>query len=159
MTVPIFLHGLASSSRGTKATWFHSRCPQMLIPDFAGSLPERMDRLRSLLAAGKEYLLIGSSYGGLMAAVHAIEHPEQVSRVILLAPALNFPEFIPYQGRHTDVPALVYLGRRDAVTPPAVVQPLAEQTFTRLECRTMDDDHMLHRVFYEIPWDMLIPKG
>lgn len=158
MTVPIFLHGLASSSRGAKATWFHSRCPQMLIPDFAGSLNERMDQLRSLLATGEKYLLIGSSYGGLMATVHAIEHPEQVSRVILLAPALNFSEFIPYQGRHTNVPALVYLARHDTVTPPDMVRPFAEQTFLRLDCRTLDDDHMLLRVFYEIPWDMLLPK-
>jgi len=41
----IFLHGLESSSRGAKAAFLRDLYPDMLIPDFKGSLAERMASL------------------------------------------------------------------------------------------------------------------
>ena len=105
----IFLHGLESSSRGAKATFLQGLYPDMVIPDFTGSLAERMASLRAKLAGQKDIKLIGSSFGGLMAAIFAMENQEAVVRIVLLAPALNFPEFSGYTFQRLKNPESYFL--------------------------------------------------
>jgi pimeloyl-ACP methyl ester carboxylesterase len=152
----VFLHGLESSSKGTKATWFRQRFPAMLIPDFSGPLAERMADLNNLLALHDSLVLVGSSFGGLMATVYTLENEKRTARVILLAPALNFSEFTPYLGRSTGVSARLYIGRRDTVCPPDAVLPLALETFSNLSIHEADDDHLLHSTFSAIRWHELL---
>ena len=57
--------------------------------------PERMEKLEGLLAGKNELVLVGSSYGGLMAAVYACLHEERVKKLILLAPALHLEPYNP----------------------------------------------------------------
>ena len=90
----VFLHGLDSSSKGTKARWFKERFPGMLIPDFSGPLEDRMRTLSEVLAGQKGLVIVGSSFGGLMAAVFVLYNESRVKRLILLRlfmfmPALN----------------------------------------------------------------------
>ena len=85
----IFLHGLESSSRGTKSCYFHDRFPDIIIPDFQGSLEQRMQDLRQHLKGSSDIRIIGSSFGGLMAAIYAMENEDCVKEIILLAPALH----------------------------------------------------------------------
>ncbi len=151
-----FIHGLDSSSRGSKGTYFRSHFPDMLVPDFDGPFAGRMVTLYQLLAGKSGLILVGSSFGGLMATVFAIENAAAVRRLILLAPALNFPEFTPYHGRKTVVPATIYLGRRDTVTPPGQVRPLAVETFASLLWHETDDDHLLRCTFPRIDWPGLL---
>jgi pimeloyl-ACP methyl ester carboxylesterase len=151
-----FLHGLDSSSRGTKATWFHRHFPSMLIPDFQGGLQERMAQLDAALAGRSDLLLIGSSYGGLMAAIYAIEHEFLVRRLILLVPALNFPDFTPWRGRRCHVPTSLYIGRTDEVTPLPAVVAAASDVFSRLDFHAVEDDHLLRRTFETIDWNQLL---
>ena len=92
----IFIHGLDSSSRGTKATWFSQHFPEMLLPDFSGSFSQRLEQLKAIVAGREELIMIGSSFGGLLAAAFTLEQYHRVLRLILLAPALNFPEFADY---------------------------------------------------------------
>jgi pimeloyl-ACP methyl ester carboxylesterase len=152
----VFIHGLESSSRGTKARWLQARFPDMLIPDFYGGLPERLERLHRLLAGRRQLILIGSSFGGLMAAIYALEHGRDLTRTVLLAPALNFAEFSPYRGRKTAVPAWLFIGRRDAVCPPQTIIPAARDCFADLCVQETDDDHFLHRTFSAIAWSELL---
>jgi hypothetical protein len=42
------------------------------------------------------------------------------------------------------------------VCPPALVGPLAEATFSNLEVRLGDDDHLLKRMFTEVEWQALL---
>ena len=130
--IPVFLHGLESSSKGTKGRWFSERFPDMLMPDFTGSLDERMIQLRHLLYGKNDLVLVGSSFGGLMATVYAIECCADVSKVVLLAPALNFHDFEQYSSQSTDVRALLYTGDNDTVCPPEIIIPAAERAFTDL---------------------------
>ena len=44
----IFIHGLESSNKGTKAVFFREKYPDMIIPTFTGNLPERMEKLPSI---------------------------------------------------------------------------------------------------------------
>lgn len=151
-----FLHGLDSSGRGTKGSYFSENFPQVVCPDFSGGLPERLDTLAALCAEQEGLTLIGSSFGGLMATCFAITNPQKVKQLILLAPALNFAAYVPPENMIA-IPTLLVIGTHDVVTPPRQVLPLARKTFSRLEERTVDDDHMLHRTFGTLPWQELIP--
>jgi pimeloyl-ACP methyl ester carboxylesterase len=97
----VFIHGLESSSQGTKGVFFRERHPDMIIEDFGGPLEERMAKLNRLLAGRDNLILVGSSFGGLMAAIYACEHERQVRKVVLLAPALHLPDFLRFTGRTT----------------------------------------------------------
>ncbi len=150
-----FLHGLDSSGNGTKGRFLKNIFANLKAPDFSGTLKERMRSLRSYCKESHQLTLIGSSYGGLMAALYAIEVPTQVKKLILLAPALNYENFTPPAEKIT-VPTFLLIGKFDTVTPPEKVLPLAEKSFSDLTIETVDDDHMLHNSFQYLDWNTLI---
>lgn len=150
-----FLHGLDSSGNGTKGRFFARNFPHVVRPDFTGSLAERLHTLAELCSNEQQLLLIGSSFGGLMATCYTIEHPEKVAGLILLAPALNFAGFRP-PARLLQTPTLLVIGHRDTVTPAAVVTPLAKATFANLKIDIADDDHLLHDTFHQLDWQHLL---
>ena len=155
MTI-IFIHGLDSSSQGTKATWFRRHFPAILLPDFNGSLAQRLKKLQAIAADRPDLLLIGSSFGGLVASIFGLEHPSLVKRLILLAPALNFPPFSQYAASTCQIPTHIYIGRNDTVCPPEEVLAAATRFFTRLTIHQSDDDHLLHKTFTAINWTSLL---
>ena len=151
----IFLHGLDSSGRGTKGTYFSTRYPDMERPDFDGTLQQRMTQLYKLLGEVDTFIAVGSSFGGLMGTLLAVEQPDRVHRLILLAPALNFHEF-QLPARKTETETILVIGKDDVVTPPDIVISAAEATFANLEISIVDDDHLLHRTFTSLDWSHLL---
>jgi uncharacterized protein len=97
-----YLHGFASSARSSKAAFFAAQLadhglqlhtPDFNEPDFSTLTVERM--IRQVCAEvdarnGQPSVLIGSSLGAFVAVQSALQRPEHVSRLILLAPALDF---------------------------------------------------------------------
>ena len=79
----MFLHGLEGSSRGVKAQMLRKLFPFILIPDFSGTLAQRMEQLTAILSGGQSWILIGSSFGGLMAALYSDQYPHQVEKMII----------------------------------------------------------------------------
>lgn len=155
MTTRIFLHGLDSSGSGTKGTYFSEHYPDMLRPDFHGTLRERLNQLQAVVSATDNLIAVGSSFGGLMGACLAIEHPEKLRRLILLAPALNFPEYrIP--APTIDTETILVIGSHDTVTPPDIVVPAAEASFTNLQVNIVEDDHLLHDTYRSLDWNHLL---
>ncbi len=151
----IFLHGLDSSGRGTKGTYFSTRYPDMERPDFDGTLQQRMTQLYKLLSKDATFIAVGSSFGGLMGTLLAVEQPGRVHRLILLAPALNFHEFqVP--ARQIETETILIIGKDDVVTPPDIVVPAAEATFANLLVSLVDDDHLLHHTFTSLDWNHLL---
>jgi len=150
-----FLHGLDSSGRGTKGSYFSENFPRVVCPNFSGDLGERLNQFTTLSAKYQDLILIGSSFGGLMATCFAIEHPERVQQLILLAPALNFCDYTPPQAK-LKVPTLLVIGKQDVVTPPELVLPLARKTFACLKEQLVEDDHLLHDTFSALPWQELL---
>jgi len=148
----LFIHGLMGSSKGVKATLLRGLYPGMLTPDFSGSLDERMAQLETLLAGKKDWQIIGSSLGGLMAALFATSQPERVAKLILLAPALVWPDFARTLPDPVPVPTTIYHGTRDDLIPLALVQPLAEKVFSNLTFHVVDDDHGLYKTAHDINW-------
>lgn len=151
----LFLHGLDSSGQGTKGRWFAEHFPEMDIRDYHGTLDDRLNQLQTICADRPNLILVGSSFGGLMAVCFALRHPAQCKRLILLAPALNFESFTPPEEK-LSIPTLLIIGSEDTVTPPGLVVPLAEQTFSSLSLSIMDDDHMLHDCFFRVDWKVLL---
>lgn len=156
MSLRIFIHGLESNNQGTKAIYFREKFPGMLTPNFPGPMDERMARLREIVSGQNEILLVGSSFGGLMASIFAMENEPSVSKLILLAPAINLMEFTPYRERKTLMPVHIYHGRQDEVIPISDVEEVARQVFSTLTFHAVDDDHYLHKTFNTIDWDSLL---
>lgn len=123
--------------------------------NYTGDLSQRLVQLEAQVKGPGQLILVGSSFGGLMATCFALHHPERCRRLVLLAPALNFAEYRPPTSK-VEVPALLVMGRYDTVCPPDVVLPLAETTFSNLEVRIEDDDHLLHTSFPALEWISLL---
>jgi pimeloyl-ACP methyl ester carboxylesterase len=156
METKIFIHGLESSNQGTKAVFFRENFPDMIIPNFPGGLQERMEKLDHVLADKSGLRLVGSSFGGLMASIFAMENEPRVDRLILLAPAINLMEFADYRLRRISVPVWIYHGTQDEVIPLKDVEKAAKQSFEDLSFHVVDDDHFLHRTFQTIDWQSLL---
>ena len=156
MSVRIFLHGLESSNQGTKSIFFREKYPDMIIPNFAGELWQRMEKLKGVLSGKSEIAMVGSSFGGLMATLYALEAEEKVAKMILLAPAINLIPFSSHKDRAISVPVWIYHGRSDEVIPLSEVEAVAKKIFRELSFNVVDDDHFLHNTFKEIDWDNLL---
>ena len=154
-STPLFLHGLNSSIDGTKGQWFHRHFPHVRMQNYQGDLLQRLAQLDEQVAGLEPLVLVGSSFGGLMAACFAIRHPERCQRLVLLAPALHVPDYHPPATRIA-VPTLVVTGKYDTVCPPDLVVPKARASFATLEVQRVDDDHMLRRTFPTLDWPNLL---
>jgi len=152
----IFVHGQESSSQGTKGLFFRGLFPEMIIPDFVGDVSTRMSKLNKILFHKKRIIMIGSSLGGLMAALYAFQNQDRMKRLILLAPALNLPELNPYLSERLTLPVYVFHGKEDEVIPPKVIQTIAKKLFTNLTFNLVDDDHRLSKTFTSIDWPRLL---
>ncbi|MBI5946388.1 MAG: alpha/beta fold hydrolase [Chloroflexi bacterium] len=153
----IYLHGLESSSQSGKARQFAEKFPGMVTPDFTGSFEERMKQLNPILGRKKNWTIIGSSFGGLMGTVFTCQHPTQVRKLILLAPALLRDPFGSYLNLEpVSVPTIIIHGTEDDVVPLEPVREVAEKLFTFLAYRVVDDGHRLHKAFEELNWEEIL---
>lgn len=152
----IFIHGSDSNSQTYKATILRSLFPGMVTPDFTGSLSERMAQLEAILGDQTGWTIIGSSLGGLMAALFTTQAPGQVRKLVLLAPALTLPEFAGHLPDPVPVPTIVVHGTRDELLPLEAGRSLAEKVFTNLTYLVVNDDHRLHKTAEQMDWQTLL---
>ena len=161
----IYLHGSESDSNSGKARQFREWFPGMLTPDFKGSFDERMSQLHSILSDKTGWTIIGSSFGGLMGTVFTLEHPTQVRKLILLAPALTLEPFAspldPSAGsgrrlKPVSVPTIVVHGTLDTVVPLEPVREMAQKLFTNVKYYVVEDDHRLHKSVHELDWNSIL---
>jgi pimeloyl-ACP methyl ester carboxylesterase len=152
----ILLHGLEGSSQGFKARYLRERFPHIITPDFHGTLQERMQQLAPILGDTPGWTIIGSSFGGLMGALFTCQHPDQVNRLILLAPALHRPDFAEHPPAPVATPTTIYHAQQDTVVPIAPVHAVAEQVFQHLTFHVVDDDHRLQATMQTIDWHNLL---
>lgn len=102
----VYLHGFASSPRSTKAQFFQRKFSEAGVPFEAPELDrgkfekltitgqlQVVDKAVSRKAkSGDAAVLMGSSLGGYLAALYAEQHPREVDRLVLMAPAFEFLE-------------------------------------------------------------------
>ena len=100
MTRIVYLHGFASSPLSSKAQFFRRKfaaCGASIeIPRLDEGRFEQLTisgqlRVIERAVGDQPSILIGSSLGGYLAALYASRQPSQVERLVLLAPAFQFP--------------------------------------------------------------------
>ncbi len=97
----LYLHGFASSPQSSKATFlwrkFAERGVRMLVPDLNEpdfstlTITRMLQQVEKALASAEgSFVVVGSSLGGFVAVQAALRYADRVSRLVLLAPALDF---------------------------------------------------------------------
>ncbi len=161
----IFIHGLESSGNEFKGQLFRRVIPGCLTPDFEKFEPnntyqvlleKRMSQLMAILAEKKVWIIIGSSFGGLMGALYTCQYPSKVALLILLAPSLATPLLNPEKYQLINTSVVIYHGKKDNVVPLKPSRSRAEKLFLKLKYNVVDDDHMLHHTVENINWLNLI---
>ncbi|MBP47334.1 MAG: alpha/beta hydrolase [Myxococcales bacterium] len=145
----VFFHGLESGPHGSKYQRLQARWPQIVAPDCQGVRDpwERIERVELALADFDEPLVIvGSSFGGLIASHFAERHPSRVAALVLCAPALHVPE--PWMPKRAPVPTVIIHGVDDAVVPVQASRRWAERF--DLQLIEVADDHRLARSHEEM---------
>ena len=138
----IFLHGLESGPHGSKYQALRALDPGILAPDCYDirDLEKRLAIVERELVGLDDLVLVGSSFGGLVATVFADRHPQRVRGYLLCAPALHLG--------HTDVlthvPARAHVlhGTRDVEVPIEASRAFCQRWGVPLH--EVDDDHRLH---------------
>jgi pimeloyl-ACP methyl ester carboxylesterase len=153
----MFIHGLEGSGHGSKAQILQKAIPGIVVPEFSGDLIERMDQLRALLDSYPRWRLIGSYLGALMATLYAAEKPNQVERMILLAPAFNRRYFQSENNFPAiQTPVTIIQGVRDDVEDIERIQDLTPRIFPHGKLIPVDDDHQLQGTTERINWASLV---
>lgn len=144
-----FLHGFESGPFGSKY--------QTLVEHFDGlvtsidfrnmDLDARLEKAERLTRDCTDLLLVGSSFGGLVAVLLYDKYPERFKGYLLLAPALHK---LPYPIKKVPPPALVKVihSPADDLVPIQSVKDFC--TEHHLELIQVDDDHRLSLSHSEI---------
>ena len=161
----IFIHGLKSSGQGFKGRLFQKVIPGCLTPNFEeyntlisnkSLLKKRMEQLIVILKERHPWVIIGSSFGGLMATIYSCQNPEKISKLILLAPYLSTLELDLKKYSPIDMPVIVFHGKHDNVVSIKHSKTYAETLFTNLTYNIVNDDHFLHNTVKILNWPKLI---
>jgi Alpha/Beta hydrolase family of unknown function (DUF1234). len=115
-----------------------------------------MTQLRTILGKENGWMLIGSSLGGLMAALFAYKSPRQVQKLILLAPAVSLMAFKKIPPGSIDIPTIIVQGTQDELIRLPEARELAEKVFTHLTYMVVEDDHRLHKTAEKLDWKTLL---
>jgi esterase/lipase len=153
----LFIHGSTiQKSQTYKAKVLRHIFPDIVTPDFDGTLTERMNQLVNITGKQMGWLLIGSSLGGLMAAIFAALHPDQVRQLVLLAPALTLPEFSASISTLIETPTVIIQGTQDELITVETSRGIAEKVFSHLIYLVVDDNHSLERTADTLDWKTLL---
>jgi len=163
----IFIHGLESSGDGFKGQLLRKALPGCLSPNFTPFSPKistkellekRMKQLHIFLKDKDTWIIIGSSFGALMATLFTLNNPEKVSKLILLAPYLSTQKLDPKKYSPVDVPVIVFHGKQDKIVSIKLSRVRAEKLFTNLVYNIVDDDHSLQKTVQALDWKKIIKK-
>ncbi len=150
-----FLHGMESSPKGTKAQLLKKHYPGCIIPHLPPDLKERDKILNDLITSPS--WLIGSSLGGLSALFFAMEKPDLVKEMVLLAPAVGFfdPQLFSVEEQDRiystyipdEINCTIFAGTRDDVIPMESILDLISRSpsHSGITLHKLDDDHSLNR--------------
>ncbi|RUO19530.1 alpha/beta fold hydrolase [Aliidiomarina haloalkalitolerans] len=137
-----FFHGLESGPHGQKYHLLKNEFPELESPDFQGmDLAQRLAKAEELTRDQRGLVLVGSSFGGLLAARLYCLYPERIKALVLLAPAVHTEE----GDRVTELPSQqrvrVIHGMADEVVPYTKVVAFCKRFGVPLI--TVDDEHRL----------------
>ena len=136
-----FFHGLESGPHGAKYQRLAEEF-EVESPDFQGmDIWERLEKAERLTRGEEELVVVGSSFGGLLAALLYERYPERFRGYVLMAPALHREEVEEEIGRMPER-AVVIHGVGDEVVPFEPVRAFCEARGVE-EFWAVEDDHRL----------------
>lgn len=92
-----------------------------------------------------------------MGTVFTLDHPTQVRKLILLAPALMLDPIASLSDpKPVSVPTIVVHGRLDTVVPLEPVRQTVQKLFTHVKYYVVEDDHRLHKSVHELDWNSIL---
>ncbi len=157
----IFIHGLESSGKGFKGLYLKKMIPEILTPDFVKFDPKRtlddllnarMAQLNTILSERNLWVIIGSSFGGLMGVLYCLQNPKRVKRLILLAPYLATTLLKWDNHSPINIPVIVFHGKYDEIAKFKPSREQAYRLFTNLEFNATEDDHNLNQTVEKLNW-------
>lgn len=135
-----FFHGLESAPVGTKSTRLGEDF-EVVAPDFQEmDIFERLDKAEGVTEGMDDLVVVGSSYGGLLAALLYSRHPERFHGYVLMAPAFGL-EAADEIERMPDNAVVIYGVDDEVVSSRAVHQVCGAHG---VEVTEVDDNHRLH---------------
>ena len=141
----VFSHGKESGPWGTKiqrlAKVAQDKNLEVTSVDYRGidDPTHRVEKLLGTLEVLRDFVLVGSSMGGYVAAAAAEQSPP--AGLFLMAPALYVPGYEQYEIKNVSWPTVVVHGWRDEVIPVSSAWRFAERHQTELH--VLNDDHRL----------------
>ena len=143
----VWAHGLWGSPNGSKVTAFRESGIEVISPDFNEmELIDRVELLKESIDIG-DVLLAGSSWGGLACALTAQEKPEKLRGLLLLAPALHYPEHpndVPEKLIAPDnVPVTIIHSTTDDIVPISASKNYIERSGNNVQLIEVEDNHVL----------------
>jgi pimeloyl-ACP methyl ester carboxylesterase len=141
----VFCHGLESGPHGRKYHAMKTAGLPVVSPDFQGqALAARVEKLVATLGDERP-VLVGSSYGGLVAVCASAMLPAPpLPGILLCAPALGRAE-LPADRLDLSprCPVVIIHGKEDEVVPIEVSRRYAGNYPELVELIEVDDDHSL----------------
>jgi pimeloyl-ACP methyl ester carboxylesterase len=155
----IYVHGLGSSPTTFKASFLRERFPELITPQFSGILDSDLALIHTIIGDTQGWILIGSSYGGLVAAIYTLLHPSSIKKLVLLAPTLKSEIYRHLEINHASypiaVPTIVYHGIRDGLPIPPM-ESRARNLFADIQYNIVDDDHGLKATMQRVDWKVVL---
>lgn len=143
----VWAHGLWGSPNGSKVTAIRESGIEVISPDFNEmELVDRVVLLKETINIG-DVVLAGSSWGGLACALAAQEKPEKLRGLLLLAPALHYPEppnVNPEELVAPDsVPVTIIHSITDDIVPVSASKNYVERSGNNVQLIEVEDSHVL----------------
>ena len=143
----VWAHGLWGSPNGSKVTAIRESGIEVISPDFNEmELVDRVELLEKTIQIG-DVVLAGSSWGGLACALTAQKKPDKLKGLLLLAPALHYPEtpndnpdnLIAPEG----IPVTIIHSKTDDIVPISASKDYVKRSGNNVNLIVVEDSHVL----------------
>ena len=143
----VWAHGLWGSPNGSKVTAIRESGIEVISPDFNEmELIDRVELLKETIEIGN-VVLAGSSWGGLACALTAMQIPEKLKGLLLLAPALHYPESPNDEPEELiapdSVPVTIIHSTTDDIVPISASKNYIERSGNNVQLIEVEDNHVL----------------
>ena len=143
----VWAHGLWGSPNGSKVTAIRKSGIKVISPDFNEmELIDRVELLKETIEIGN-VVLAGSSWGGLACALTAMQIPEKLKGLLLLAPALHYPESPNDEPEKLiapdSVPVTIIHSTTDDIVPISASKNYIERSGNNVQLIEVEDNDVL----------------